>query len=187
MEYRIEVDICLGFSHCGGVTAEGEGVIDLSDKEVNALVELMKKKQTTDATELALEKSHPKLYKKLHDAYSEVACNAEKRHWIMRGFELGGEMYDLEVARKYCEENGLYKQIPEDDDYEFVDIYDFVKHQREIDRHNNFTLWLHDYLEELDDKSVYDFYYKYINDGVNLDDIEYDIIDIPEEIKKMMY
>ena len=162
MKYCIEVEIDLGMSHCGGVTSAGKGVVDLSDQEVKTLVELMKSKQTTDAEKLSLDKSHPRLYKKLHDAYSEVACNAEKRHWIMRGFEIEGGVYNLKNTLLYCVKNDLW------------------------DCYGDFSEWLYDYLDRLDDEAVCDFYYKHINDGVDLDDIEYDIIDIPEDIKKMV-
>ena len=191
MKYSIKVDVCLGFSHCGGVTTKGEGFVELSDEEVQTLVELMKSKKTTEASDLGLKRKHPDLYSKLNSAYSEAACYAEKRHWIMDGFKQGeGEYYDLDEAKKYCIEQGLYVpyECSESLDYFYDDEEEEEDDEKYNDENDNwdFCQWLCGYLEDLDNKTVCDFFYEHINNRLDLDDIEYDVIDIPEEIKQMV-
>lgn len=65
-KYRIECEQCLGISHSGAVYTDGEGTVELTDKEVATLVQLIRLKGTTDVGELNLETSHPELYAKLN-------------------------------------------------------------------------------------------------------------------------
>ena len=85
-KFDIEVEICLGYSHCGGVYNDGCGEVELSDNEVEQLVTLMKEKGTSDIIELELEEKHPEIYKKLDEAYSSLAYKAEEEHWLDDGY-----------------------------------------------------------------------------------------------------
>ena len=70
--YSIESEQCLGISHSGAVTVNGESAVELSDEEVDILVKLIKEKGTTDVEELDLENLHPDIYKKLDEAYYDM-------------------------------------------------------------------------------------------------------------------
>ena len=50
--YSIESEQCLGMSHSGAVTVNGESAVELSDEEVDILVKLIKEKDSTDVKEL---------------------------------------------------------------------------------------------------------------------------------------
>ena len=52
--YSIESEQCLGMSHHGAVTVNGESAVELSDEEVDILVKLIKEKGTTDVEALDL-------------------------------------------------------------------------------------------------------------------------------------
>ena len=77
--YSIENDTCLGISHSGAVNVESEGYVELSDEEVVKIVELIRKEGTTDIEELRLEELYPDIYKKLRDAYYDMAYNEAKK------------------------------------------------------------------------------------------------------------
>ena len=44
--FEIDVECFLGISHCGCVTVENHGTVDLSDEDVNLLVALIRDKGT---------------------------------------------------------------------------------------------------------------------------------------------
>ena len=88
--YSIESEQCLGMAHFGGaVTVNGESAVELSDEEVDILVQLIKEKDTTDVDELDIATSHPSLYEKLDNAYREMAYDAEELHWLWEGYNNG--------------------------------------------------------------------------------------------------
>ena len=67
--YSIESEQCLGMSHSGAVTVNGESAVELSDEEVDILVKLIKEKDSTDVKDLDLKHLHPDIYEKLDDDY----------------------------------------------------------------------------------------------------------------------
>ena len=85
-KFDIEVEISLGFSHSGGVYNDGYGEVELTDEEVNQLVNLMKEKDTSDVEELDLKTVLPEIYQKLDEAYSTAANKAEEEHWLEDGY-----------------------------------------------------------------------------------------------------
>ena len=56
--YSIESEQCLGMSHHGAVTVNGESAVELSDEEVDILVKLIKEQGTTDVEALDLENQY---------------------------------------------------------------------------------------------------------------------------------
>ena len=106
-KYEIEVDVCLGFGHCGGVNADGKGEVELTDAEVEQLVNLIRTKNTTDVEEMNLETELPEVYEKLHDAYSDLATKVEYDHWLTGGYFEGEyeDLYDFGDLIEYCIEN----------------------------------------------------------------------------------
>ena len=82
MKFDIENEICLGISHSGAVMTEGAGILELDDNEVSLLINIIKKKKTSDVDELGIEESHPDLYEKLRQAYYDMAYRAEELHWL---------------------------------------------------------------------------------------------------------
>ena len=80
--YSIGSEQCLGMSHHGAVTVNGESAVELSDEEVDILVKLIKEKGTTDVEDLDLENLYPDIYEKLADSYRDMVYIAEELHWL---------------------------------------------------------------------------------------------------------
>lgn len=72
MKFKIESESFLGMGHCGSVSAEGTGFVELDENEVSQLVDLIREKKTTDVEELGLQKLYPAVYEKLVQAYGDV-------------------------------------------------------------------------------------------------------------------
>lgn len=186
--YSIESEQCLGMSHSGAVTVNGESAVELSDEEVDVLVKLIKEKDSTNAKELDLEHLHPDIYEKLREAYYNMAYDAEEMHWLWEGYYNGYFEYDDEELMAYCEkeldfsfefkpeeyfdEDDLeyYKEDPESYEDEIYDV-----------KYEAFQKWLSDYVSGLSDDEARDFFYNHMNADLNLDDIDY-TVEIPQAI-----
>ena len=69
MEFKIYKDACLGYTCWGApVNSCGEAILELTDEEVDALVELIERKGTADIEELNLADALPEVYEKLDAA-----------------------------------------------------------------------------------------------------------------------
>ncbi len=181
--YKIENDICLGWSHSGPVNVESEGFVELSDAEVTKIVELIRKEGTSDIEELRLEEVYPDIYEKLDDAYNEMATNAEELHWLWEGYYNGYyEDYDRNELMSYCMENCGFNFEYNEEDY--IEDGKLDEDALEYDKIEAFNEWLDDYLNGLDDEDVKDFFYNHMNADLDLDDIDY-LVAIPEEIIEM--
>lgn len=167
-KYSIESELFLGMSHSGAVTTCGENSVELSDEEVNILIDLIRVKKSTDVDELNIEESHPDLYEKLREAYYNLAYDAEETHWLWEGYKNGYFEYDKKELMNYCKSNCGFSFEYSKDDYTDAVLDAFKK-------------WLDDYLNGLSDKEVKDFFYNHMNAGLELDDIEYSV-EIPEAI-----
>lgn len=177
--YSIYNDTCLGWSHSGPVNVESDGFVELSDEEVTKIVELIRKEGTSDIEELKLEEVYPDIYKKLDDAFYEMAYNAEEKHWLMEGFLEGYYEYNTDELMAYCEENCGFVYEDDDEDATDDDDEDYAK----IDY---FDSWLKDYVSGLNDEEASEFLKEHMNADVNLDDddVEYQVA-IPDAIIKM--
>ena len=189
--YSIESEQCLGMSHHGAVTVNGESAVELSDEEVDILVKLIKEKGTTDVEELDLENLYPDIYEKLDDAYRNMAYNAEELHWLWEGYNNGYFEYDSEKLMNYCErelgfkfeydEKDYYLDNPEDlEDGEEPDI---DEDRIEEDKYEAFSEWLNDYVNELPNKEAKSFFYEHMNADLDMDNVEYSV-EIPAAIIK---
>lgn len=184
-KYKIECEQCLGCTCYGGsVTTNGESTVELSDEEVAVLVQLMREKNTADVEELDLETSHPDLYEKLDEAYSDMARKAETVYWLRNGiYEPDAYEYDVDELMAYCEENCGYK--PEEYDCRDGEDYDEDdEDELRCRKEEAFKEWLIDYVEGLDDEEVTEFAYDHLNAEVDVFDVDYKVA-IPEDIIKM--
>ena len=186
--YSIESEQCLGMSHSGAVTVNGESAVELSDEEVDILVKLIKEKESTDVKELGLKNLHPDIYEKLRKAYYQMAYDAEEMHWLWEGYHNGYYEYDFDELMAYCEkelgfsfefkpeeyfdEDDLeyYKEDPESYEDEIYDV-----------KSEAFQEWLSDYVSGLSDDEARDFFYNHMDADLNLDDVDY-TVEIPQAI-----
>ena len=196
-KYEIEVDVCLGFGHCGGVNADGKDEVELTDAEVEQLVNLIRSKNTTDVEEMDLETELPELYEKLHDAYSELATKVEYDHWLTSGYFEGEyeELYDYYELVKYCIDNTSFSETFEfhlegydieefvDEDSDEIDLEGLFKECLTL--HDVFREWLRRYLlEELTMDERIEFIETQMNAEMDSDYFDY-IPDIPAKIIEM--
>ena len=187
--YSIESEQCLGMSHHGAVTVNGESAVELFDEEVDILVKLIKEKGTTDVEALDLENLYHDIYEKLDDAYRDMAYDAEEMHWLWEGYNNGYFEYDTVELMNYCEceldfkfeydEKDYYLNDPED--LEEGEEPDIDEDQIEEDKSEAFSEWLDDYVSGLDDDEARDFFYEHMDADLNMDDVEY-TVEIPQAI-----
>lgn len=178
--YSIYNDTCLGWSHSGPVNVESDGFVELSDEEVTKIVELIRKKETSDIDELRLEEVYPDIYEKLDNAFFKMAYDAEEKHWLMEGFLEGYYEYNTDELMAYCEENCGFVYEDDDEDATDDDDEDYAK----IDYFKNY--WLNDYVSSLNEEDAIKFLKEHLNADVNMDDdeVEYQVA-IPQAIIKM--
>lgn len=74
-EYEIKFNKQDGWSHGKEKIPVESDYVELSDDEVQILINLMKEKETYDVSELNIEKLHPEIYNKLVDTCNFVAWN----------------------------------------------------------------------------------------------------------------
>jgi len=186
--YSIESEQCLGMSHSGAVTVNGESAVELSDEEVDILVKLIKEKGTTDVEALDLENLYPDIYEKLDDAYRDMAYNAEEMHWLWEGYNNGYYEYDVYELMDYCEKNLGFSYEFKPEEYFDEDDLEYYKedpesYEDEIEEAKSeaFSEWLDDYVSGLDDDEARDFFYEHMDADLNMDDVEY-TVEIPQAI-----
>ena len=186
--YSIESEQCLGMSHSGAVTVNGESAVELSDEEVDILVKLIKEKGTTDVEALDLENLYPDIYEKLDDAYRDMAYNAEEMHWLWEGYNNGYYEYDVYELMDYCEKNLGFSYEFKPEEYFDEDDLEYYKedpesYEDEIEEAKSeaFSEWLDDYVSGLDDDEARDFFYEHMDADLNMDDVEY-TVGIPQAI-----
>ena len=187
--YSIESEQCLGMSHHGAVTVNGESAVELSDEEVDILVKLIKEKGTTDVEDLDLENLYPDIYEKLDDAYRNMAYDAEEMHWLWEGYNNGYYEYDTVELMNYCERELGFKFEYDEKDYYLDDPEDLEEgeepdideDQIEEDKSDAFSEWLDDYVSGLDDDEAREFFYNHMDADLNMDDVEY-TVEIPQAI-----
>lgn len=180
--YDIETEQDLGISHYGSEVAEGCGTVNLSDEEVQTLVQLIREKKTTDVDDLGIETSHPKIYKKLDDAYRNAAYKAEEYHWLWYGYKSGYFEYDSQKLMDYCKQSCGYEF--QYDEEEYMDDGELDEDRLEEDEYENFQEWLDGYVYGLSDNDAINFFYEHMNANLDLDNVEY-TVEIPHTIIDM--
>ena len=185
--YDFDCSSFLGMSHCGSVTADGTGTVELTDEEAAALVALMKEKDSSDVEEIGLKETLPEIYEKLDAAFHEAAFNAEKDHWMWEGYHNRYFEYDTEELMEYCEENCGFDFGYDDMDYLNEDgglDVDAVMEAKE----EAFEEWLEEYLIELDTEERHRFFEEQMHAELDCDEMgcEYEI-EIPQAIIDMAF
>jgi hypothetical protein len=186
--YSIESEQCLGMSHHGAVTVNGESAVELSDEEVDILVKLIKEKGTTDVEELDLENLYPDIYKNLSDAYRDMAHDAKEMELLWEGFYSGFFDCDFYELMDYCEKNlGFYFFLNPKDYFSDEELAYFKENPESYEeivdeaKSEAFGDWLIDYVFDLPDDEARDFFYNQMHAKLNMDDVEY-TVGIPQAI-----
>ena len=169
----------------GDVTAEAIGTVEFPQEELDALVALMKNKNSSDVEVLNLEEELPEVYRKLDEAICKAAVEAERHHWLLGGFYEGAYEYDVYEVMEYCEENCGFEFIYDEEEYMDEDG-ELDEDALEDARQEAFDEWLPDYLEMLDIPECCAFIKEQLNGEVEADGIDsnYNVF-IPEEIVKL--
>jgi hypothetical protein len=150
---------------------------------------LIQEKNSTDVGDLDLETLHPDIYKKLDEAYSDMAYRAEEIHWLWEGYNNGYFEYDSEKLMDYCEKELGFEFEYDVKDYYLDDPEDLEEGEEpeidedmlEEDKSDAFSEWLDDYLSDLSDDEARDFFYNHMDADLNMDGVEY-TVGIPEAI-----
>lgn len=175
----------LGFSHCGSITAEGYGSINLSDEEVATLINLINEKGTTNVEKLDLKTISPDLFQKLDEAYHQAAQEATINHWYMEGFYEGCYEYDTEELMDFCTENHGFIFEYNEDDY-LDDDGELDEDTLYDDKYDAFTEWLASFVESLDQPERIKFLIEHLNAEVDLTDLELDYtVEIPRGVVEL--
>ena len=179
--FDIFTDSSLGYSHNGEVIASGEGSVELTDKEVQLLIDLIRENDgECDVNKLELKDKFPDIFEKLQDVYCNVAKDAEYDHWVLEGYENG--WYDVpdEAIVEKCETKYGFSF-----EYNPEDFINEGKSKVDEDKLMDAKMealydWLDQYrIEHLDQEIA--FLADVFNLHPNVDDIEYDVV-IPTEI-----
>ena len=179
--YSIESEQCLGISHSGAVTVNGESAVELSDEDVEILVKLIKEKGTTDVEELNLENLHPTIYKKLDEAYYDMAYKAEEMHWLWEGYYGSYFEYDEDKLKEYCKANCGFSYVFNKEENGYDEDEEVDEYMIEDAENEAFSEWLDEYVEGLSDDEVRDFFYNHMDADLDMDNVEY-TVEIPQAI-----
>ena len=182
--YSIESEKVSETPHTGDTTVNGERAVELSDKEVDTIIKLIKENESTDVGNLDLENLYPEIYEKLDNAYRDMAYKAEEIRRLWDGYYNNCYEYDFFDLMDYCEKNlGFTFYVNLKDFFDDEDLKNPKACEEIIDdaKSEAFFDWLCDYVEDLSDDEARDFFYNQMNAKVNLDNVEY-TVGIPQAI-----
>ena len=187
--FNFSFENSLGFSHSGEVAVEGEGQVELTETEVQQLVDLIRSHDgSSDVEELKLKETYPELYAKLDDACRDAAHHAEWIHWVIEGYECSYYEVDTEDAISKCEERYGYshefdkdKFLEENPDYDEDDIDEDVIADEASEAFEN---WVEEYRETLTPDEEASFLADVFELDPDLSLVDYEVV-IPEEIVRM--
>lgn len=192
--FNIYNEHSLGFTHYGEVRVEGQGTVELTDEEVQKLVDLIcENNGCTDIKELKLEERYPDIYETLREAHHDVAYRAEYNHWVIEGYENGYYEIDDEDPIEKCEREygfqytfDLEKYVEEHgyDPEEVKSIEDIDEYELEDDKLNAFDNWVEEYRKTLNEDEDADFLAYVFEINVEVDNVDYEV-EIPNEIVRM--
>lgn len=166
-EFDFCVTVPLGFSHCGEETAYGDGTVELTLDEVDALIALMREKGSEDVKDLNLQEALPEIYEKLDRAYRDAAWLAVADHWYTTGYYDNVYEYDVEQLMDYCAEHHGF--------------------EAEYDEEDIFEEWLDDFIGTMNPKERMAFLQEHLNAEVDLSDMDLDYeLEIPDGILGLM-
>jgi len=178
--YYFAFEHYLGTSHCGDVTIDVDGDVELSDEQVDVLVNLIREKQTTDVNELGLESLYPEIYQKLKDEYRSAAYCAEELHWLWEIYEDHNYDCDMEELMEYCEKECgfIYEPTSSNDEDDDEDDEDYDEEKEEA-----FLKWLDNYLRSLCDDDAASFFVERMEIDLDISyQFDFDYVGIPDEI-----
>ena len=114
--FPIDLNLYFGTAHYGDVTADGYGEVELSDEDVQKLVNLIRENGgETDVEKLQISEKYPDIFSTLDDAYYELASQTAYIHWVNAGYDNGWyELSDDEIAEN-CEAFGFKFEFDPDE------------------------------------------------------------------------
>lgn len=181
--YHFTDEVSMGFSHCGEVTADLEGQIELTDEEAAQLVALMQEKKSCDVAKMGLKERYPALYERLGEAWHDAAYTAELAHWHREGFLDGYCEFDLDEVMAHCEAHCGYTFTYDPEEHPLSDPDD--EEQLEELRREHFEAWLEEYVTTLSNEEVIEFCSEQLNseveDVTDPEGVEYEVA-IPYEL-----
>ena len=107
-EYEIKFNREDGWSYGNGNIPIESAFVELSDEEVQTLVDLMKQQNTYDASALGIEKTHPDIFEKLKEACDSIAFDIVLAEALRDAHYYDEEDLFLEKLHKYCKKNFGY-------------------------------------------------------------------------------
>ncbi len=196
--FSIDTEVLLGISHSGEVTAEGTGTVELTDEEVQKLIDLIRENNgETDVEKLELEEKYPDIYETLDEAYRDAASEANFREWLMEGYERdyfsepedfmdaveADGLFKFEITPEMIEEYRDNMGLEEDEEIDQDDLDEYF----EDAKRDAFYECIGEYYNSLDDDGKVDFIEQYYGDVMDEGDpggFDYEV-QIPPEIIRM--
>lgn len=184
-QFTLNFPHCIGSSHMGNVTVDATCYVGFDNEELEALVALMKSKNSSDVEVLNLKEELPQVYDQLEEAIKDGVIEAEMHHWLLEGFYEGAYEYDVYEVMEYCEENCGFEFSYDEDEY-LDDDGELDEDALEDAKQEAFDEWLPDYIESLDLPERSKFIQEQLNGEVDMSSVEFDYdVFIPEEIVKL--
>ena len=176
---------CIGCSHMGDVTADAKATVEFCQEELDALVALMKSKNSSDVEVLNLKEELPDIYNKLEEAIKDGMIEAEMHHWLLEGFYEGAYEYDVYEVMEYCGENCGFEFSYDEDEYLDEDG-ELDEEALEDAKQEAFDEWLPGYIEILGPLERRTFIEDQLNGEVDTTviDVNCDVF-IPDDIIKL--
>ena len=107
-QYEIKFNKQKGWSYNKEEIPVESAYVELSDDEVQILVDLMNQKNTYNVKELNLEELHPNIFEKLDEACDSIAFDIVLAEALREAHYYDEEDVFLEKLYKYCKENCGY-------------------------------------------------------------------------------
>lgn len=181
-KFNLNFTHSLGWSHMGNVTTEAKATVEFCREELEALVALMKSKNSSDVEVLNLKEELPQVYDQLEEAIKDGVVEAEIHHWLLEGFYEGAYEYDVYEVMEYCEENCGFEFSYDEEEYLDEDG-ELDEEALEEDKQEAFDEWLPGYLEMLEPVERRRFIEDQLNGEVDTSGITSNhAVFIPEEI-----
>ena len=109
-QYEIKFNTQKGWSYDKEEIPIESAFVELSNEEVQILVDLMKQQNTYDVSALGLEQSHPDIFEKLDEACDSIAFDIALAEALREAHYYDEEDLFLEKLQDYCIENCDYTE-----------------------------------------------------------------------------
>ena len=169
-QYEIKFNRLDGWSYNEASIPVEKVCVELSDEEVQTLIDLMNECGTYDVSELGLEESHPDLFNKLDEACDSLAWNTAVREAL-------AEAHYYDELDAYCERLCNYCEINCDYDESLGD----------------FNRWFDDYISSMTCNALRNLYsdanidiWDEVLSYEGIEKPEYDVL-IPQSIVKEVF